>query len=289
MMRTLVTGGSAGIGLAICRACLDAGRDVVSLDRRPSPIDHVAPGPIDGTAMFHDVMPPGRSAHRGVGGWHPGASPRAARGCCACGDVPGRSTQQLHHRADDVRVRWDKHRESQLVTNFRDRLIYDAEHGEYRDGDIRYMMIRPDALMGMIAELPEDARPLALEAFARSIRNFGGRSARSYRATGAADVAALLGVIQQTAPQLGWGRWQLERTPDGLALTVENSPFAAGAGRSPYPVCAPIRGMLTAVGEMVLGEAVVVAETACAATGASCCRFSVSRAASLPEAAAAPP
>jgi NAD(P)-dependent dehydrogenase (short-subunit alcohol dehydrogenase family) len=58
MMRALVTGGSAGIGLAIRRACLDAGRDVVSLDRRPSPIDHVAPGPIDGTAMFHDVMPP---------------------------------------------------------------------------------------------------------------------------------------------------------------------------------------------------------------------------------------
>jgi uncharacterized protein len=182
------------------------------------------------------------------------------------------------------------------MTNFRDRLIYDAEHGEYRDGDIRYMMIRPDALMGMIAELPEDVRPLALEAFARSIRNFGGRSARSYQAAGAADAAALLDVIQQTAPQLGWGRWRLERTSDGLALTVENSPFAvsisndigAATVRSPYPVCAPIRGMLTAVGEMVLGEAVVVAETACAATGASCCRFSVSRAAPPPAAEAAP-
>lgn len=174
------------------------------------------------------------------------------------------------------------------MTNFRDRLVYDAERGEYRDGDIRYMMIRPDALMGMIAELPENVRPLALEAFARSIRRFGGRSARVYQSAGAADSAALLDVIQQTAPQLGWGRWQLEHTTDGLVLTVQNSPFATAAAPGPYPVCAPICGMLTAVGEMVMGEAVVVAETACAATGAACCQFSVSPAAQRPAATAAP-
>ncbi len=174
------------------------------------------------------------------------------------------------------------------MTNFRDRLVYDAEHGEYRDGDIRYMMIRPDALMGMIAELPEDMRPLALEAFARSIHRFGGRSARVYQAAGAADSAALLDVIQQTAPQLGWGRWRLKRTTDGLVLTVQNSPFATAATHSRYPVCAPIRGMLTAVGEMVMGETVVVTETACAATGAASCQFSVSPAAQRPAATAAP-
>jgi predicted hydrocarbon binding protein len=174
------------------------------------------------------------------------------------------------------------------MTGFRDRLVFDPERGEYRDGDIRYMMIRPDALMGMIAELPEAMRPLALEAFARSIRSAGGRSARSYQAAGAADAAALLRVIQETAPQLGWGRWQLQRTVDGLALTVENSPFAAGAGPGAHPVCAPIRGMLAAVGELVMGETVTVVETACAATGAPCCRFAITRAAAPPAAAAAP-
>jgi 3-oxoacyl-[acyl-carrier protein] reductase len=40
MTRALVTGGSAGIGLAICRALLDADYDVVSLDRQPSPLHH---------------------------------------------------------------------------------------------------------------------------------------------------------------------------------------------------------------------------------------------------------
>src|SRR5665213_1361320 len=40
MTRALVTGGSAGIGLAICQALLDADYDVVSLDRQPSPLRH---------------------------------------------------------------------------------------------------------------------------------------------------------------------------------------------------------------------------------------------------------
>jgi 3-oxoacyl-[acyl-carrier protein] reductase len=40
MRRALITGGSAGIGLAICRALLDAECHVVSLDRQPSPIEH---------------------------------------------------------------------------------------------------------------------------------------------------------------------------------------------------------------------------------------------------------
>ncbi len=38
MSRALVTGGSSGIGLAICRMLLAAGRDVISLDQRPSPL-----------------------------------------------------------------------------------------------------------------------------------------------------------------------------------------------------------------------------------------------------------
>jgi predicted hydrocarbon binding protein len=165
---------------------------------------------------------------------------------------------------------------------FRDRLVFDPARGEYRDGSIRYMMIRPDALMGIIAEMPEAARPHAMEAFGRAIRRFGGHSARAYRDAGAAD---LLSTIEQTAPQLGWGRWALTRSDDALALTVENSPFAAGAGTSPHPVCAPIRGMLTAIGEMMLG-AVTVTETACAAMGAPCCRFSVRAAPPAPAAAA---
>jgi 3-oxoacyl-[acyl-carrier protein] reductase len=40
MSHVLVTGGSAGIGLALCRAFLDRGDTVVALDRAPSPLRH---------------------------------------------------------------------------------------------------------------------------------------------------------------------------------------------------------------------------------------------------------
>ena len=174
------------------------------------------------------------------------------------------------------------------MPSLRDRLVFDAARGEYRDGAIRYMMIRPDALMGLIAELPEAWRGEALAAFARAIERFGGRSARTYQASGSGKADALLATIAATAPDLGWGVWELGRDAEGLALSVRNSPFAAGAGDSTRPVCAPISGMLAAVGGLVLGGAVTVAETECAATGAACCRFAVRRA-NPPGAATAAP
>ena len=86
----------------------------------------------------------------------------------------------------------------------------------------------------------------------------------------------MLGVIANTAPQLGWGIWSFsEPGGDGFTLEVRNSPFVAGYGEAPWPVCAPICGMLAAVGKMVLGQAVSVTETRCAATGGETCHFAI--------------
>lgn len=160
---------------------------------------------------------------------------------------------------------------------FRERLVFDAAAGEYRDGAIRYMMIRPDALMGILAELPEAMRPQVLEAFARSITRAGGNSARSYQSAGAASPEQLVATIAATAPELGWGIWKLSLGHQRLDLDVRNSPFAAGIGTSDTPVCHPIKGMLAAIGPMILGSAVTVTETRCAAMsgGEGNCRFEV--------------
>ncbi len=162
---------------------------------------------------------------------------------------------------------------------FRDRLAFDAGKGEYRDGDIRYLMLRPDALMGILLELPEALRPEVFAAMARSITRAGGRSAQAYRAAGSVAPEQLVATIAATAPELGWGIWDLRIGDGRLDLTVRNSPFVAGYGAADHPVCTPIIGMLRAIGPMILGFDVTVRETACAAMRASfggeLCHFEV--------------
>lgn len=159
--------------------------------------------------------------------------------------------------------------------SFLERLTFDREAGTHVDSGMRYMFIKPDALMGFVRELPAEQRPAAIDAMARSVTRHGGKSVDAYREMGAAEAEAMLAVIRQTACELGWGVWTFTREERRLRLDVVNSPFAAGYGAADFPVCGPIRGMLTAVGAVVLGCAVTVTETACAAMGAAACSFSV--------------
>ncbi len=157
---------------------------------------------------------------------------------------------------------------------FNERLVIDPSRGEWRDGDVRYLLIRHDSLMGMFRRLPETARRQAFAAFCGSVAEHGGRSAGSYLAPGAGSTANFLRIVETTAPQLGWGRWKFDQAdPNELHLEVENSPFAAGFGLTQEPVCAPIRGMLSAVASIVFGAPAHIEETTCAAVGANSCRF----------------
>ena len=155
--------------------------------------------------------------------------------------------------------------------SFLKRLRHDAESGAHFDGAIRYMFIRPEALMGIFARLGPEARAEALAALGASIREQGGHSAATYVAR--EGVEHLLSVIEATAPELGWGIWRFhEDAPGELRLTVVNSPFAAAA-RFEGPVCHAIAGMAGAVGGLAKGEDCVCREVACAAAGAEACEF----------------
>jgi uncharacterized protein len=159
-----------------------------------------------------------------------------------------------------------------MMQTFRDRLILDEEAGRWLDQTRRYMLIRPEALMGIFRGLPEAARAQALLALQASIFEQGSDSARAYRAMGGTG-DALLEVIAESAPQLGWGRWNFERRGETLHLRVRNSPFAEGFGPSTTPVCAGITGMMRAVATLVFERSVEARELQCAAMGADECCF----------------
>lgn len=167
------------------------------------------------------------------------------------------------------------------------RLRFDAEAGRVADGPRRYLLMRPDVLMGLFARLAPDERDRALEAIAASIAEHGADSLRAYAAHLGAVDDRLLQATAEAAADLGWGRWTLERVADGLALEVVDSPFAEGAGRSEVPACAPVRGMLCALAALRMGRPMRAREIACRACGATRCRFVAEPLATVPDADAA--
>lgn len=154
------------------------------------------------------------------------------------------------------------------------RLKWDAPAGAILDADRRYVMLRADVLMGLFAGLPPAQRAQAFDSLQASVRTHGGASARAYQAAGAADVAAFLRVMAESAADLGWGAWRFE-PGDAAAptLSVRNSPFAMAATTRDRPVCHAITGMLEAVSALVTGESRSFRETRCASMGAPCCEF----------------
>jgi predicted hydrocarbon binding protein len=161
--------------------------------------------------------------------------------------------------------------------DFRQRLTFDLANGELRDGDIRYVILREDSLMGLFKRLPEPVRIDALKAFAASVAEYGARSAARYTAEDG-DARFLLATIAANAPQLGWGVWHFSLTEAReLQLEVNNSPFAHGYGASPEAVCAPITGMLRAVASIVFDAPAQAEEILCACAGGSVCRFRARR------------
>jgi predicted hydrocarbon binding protein len=154
------------------------------------------------------------------------------------------------------------------MTKFRDRLNWDTAQGQILDADRRYVMLRADVLMGLFRRLDEPARTQALDALGQAVREQGGLSAKAYWEAIHHDPQALLDSIAHISAQLGWGNWdiQTQRT-GGLQVRVTNSPFAKGFGAHDRPLCRPIVGMLTAVGQLIYDQHVQVQEKHCCAQG----------------------
>lgn len=163
-----------------------------------------------------------------------------------------------------------------MAAALHERLVFDTAHGAVLDASRRYVLLRADVLMGLFDALPATARDAALQAFGRSVATHGADSLRAYAAEPGSDAAALQRSVESAAASLGWGRWTLAQDGEALALEVDNSPFAGAAKPSAQPVCAAIAGMLEALATIVFAQPASARETACAATGAPCCRFRAS-------------
>jgi predicted hydrocarbon binding protein len=162
------------------------------------------------------------------------------------------------------------------LPHLRERLVW-TEDGSLRDGEIRYLLMRTDSLMQLFKRLDTAARLEALQVFAESLAENGRKSLETrMRRLNLTRDQLYDDLARSSATQLGWGLWTFRRNAsDRFEVDVVNSPFADGFGPADHPVCYPIAGMLSAMGELVLGSPVDVKETSCAANSNGCCRFTV--------------
>lgn len=147
-------------------------------------------------------------------------------------------------------------------TRLHQRLDFDLENGQVFDGPRRYLIMRPDVLMGAFDQLEPDIRLKALEALGYSVTRHGGQSVQSYLEEVGVD--SLLATMVENSASLGWGRWSFVQHDDQLSLEVRNSPFAYGSQQSEKPVCHAISGMLRAVAEAIYSRPCKATEIRCA-------------------------
>ncbi len=152
----------------------------------------------------------------------------------------------------------------------------DVNSGEITQGDVRYVMLRPDVFMGIgryLSSMPAFVAAMEESAFQNARDSFD-----RYKALGMFNGQDALLQSCEIAARLGWGVWRPHEEQQGeIVLHVENSPFAAGAGISDTPVCGSIVGILRAIYMAVHDERVHVVETSCGAQGHDYCSFQVLR------------
>jgi predicted hydrocarbon binding protein len=148
--------------------------------------------------------------------------------------------------------------------------------GVIRQGDLRYVMMRPDTLANIQKGVEDRLGSKSAEYLYTAGASWSlGVLQRMKRAL-PEDDGELLHLFCEHATQLGWGDWQLEVMQPhekGLAIRVRNSPIAEAYGQSDQPVCHLLAGAVSGACEFICHMPSACIEQTCAAQGASDCLF----------------
>ncbi len=156
-------------------------------------------------------------------------------------------------------------------------LVWNRDNGEIRYNDVRYLLIRPETLRDCQQTMETKNWDLGNPLFVGGLT--GGRlSGQGFAEKFSLDPRQMVEFMLEMGGQIGWGRFALqELRADLLSIRVDNSPFAAGYGRTTEGVCHLIRGVFAGVAETVLGGEVIAEEQCCLAMGDSHCSFVFSK------------
>jgi predicted hydrocarbon binding protein len=160
-----------------------------------------------------------------------------------------------------------------------DQLRYDARTGALTYRDVRYLLIRPETIVGFQKTIEKHSLAGAREALFEGGYQGGYLSTKKYKENQNLSDRETISFMMTMGAEIGWENFELiqyDAENRKLHIRVKNSAFAEAYGRSTEGVCHLISGVLSGLATVLFTRNCTASETECLAKGDTHCVFHVS-------------
>lgn len=162
------------------------------------------------------------------------------------------------------------------VNSILNEIEYDPESGELNYKDVRYLLIRPETMVGFQKAIEKQEPKAGIDALFQGGYQGGYLSAKKYKEIQNLSDEETIKFMMAMGAQIGWGYFKLDQydfDSKTLQISVENSPFAAAYGESSEGICHLTRGVLCGLADVLFSKTCTASEVKCAAKGDHHCVF----------------
>ena len=160
-----------------------------------------------------------------------------------------------------------------------DQMVYEAASGALKFKDVRYLLIRPETIVGFQKVIEKHSRKGAQDALFQGGYQGGYLSAKKYKEMQNLSDRETISFMMSMGAEIGWGNFQLieyDLENRKLQISVENSAIAEAYGDSTEGVCHLINGVLSGLATMLFARECIGTENECFAKGDTRCVFHIS-------------
>jgi predicted hydrocarbon binding protein len=160
-----------------------------------------------------------------------------------------------------------------------EQLMYDPASGALKYKDVRYLLIRPETIVGFQKTIEKHSRKGAQEALFQGGYQGGHLSAKKYKEMQNLSDSETISFMMTMGAEIGWGNFQLieyDFEIRKLQIRVKNSAFAEAYGDSAEVVCHLISGVLSGLATVLFARNCIGSEIECLAKGDKHCVFHIS-------------
>ncbi len=160
-----------------------------------------------------------------------------------------------------------------------DQLMYDPASGALTYRDVRYLLIRPETIVGFQKTIEKHSRTSAQDALFQGGYGGGYLSAIKYKEMQNLSDSETISFMMTMGAEIGWGNFQLieyDFENRKLQIRVENSAFAEAYGDATEGVCHLISGVLSGLATVLFALNCIAFEIECLAKGDKHCVFHIS-------------